>query len=83
MASPPIKRVIDFDGRKWEVSAVIEGLGWDAELPIRRENWLRFETKGERRYVAPLPDDWASWSEDELREALVAAPLDKRGSPPV
>ena len=81
MASAPITRVIDVDGRRWEVTAVIEGVGWDAELPIRRENWLKFETTGERRFLAPLPDEWASWTDERLREALATAPMDKRRPP--
>jgi hypothetical protein len=74
--------VIEVDGRRWEVSAVIEGLGWDAEIPVRRENWLSFETDGERRFITPLPDDWVSWSEEKLREALATAPRSKRRSFP-
>ena len=82
MVSRPTKRVIEVDGRRWEVSAVIEGLGWDAEIPVRRENWLSFETDGERRFITPLPDDWISWSEEKLREALATASRSKRRSFP-
>ena len=73
-------RVFDADGRRWEVRAVIEGVGWDAELPIRRENWLSFETQGERRFITPLPLDWEMWSIDRLLAELAAAPISKRRS---
>jgi hypothetical protein len=80
MVRRPQKRVIYVDGTRWEVSAVIEGVGWDAELPVRRENWLSFETDGERRFITPLPEDWASWSDERMREELAKAPTSKRRS---
>ena len=73
-------RIVDVDGRRWVASPVIEGLGWDAELPIRRENWLSLETDGERRFMSPLPPDWESWSEDELCTHIRSAPRSKRRS---
>ena len=73
-------RIVDVDGREWVVSPVIEGLGWDAELPIRRDNWLSLETDGERRFISPLPADWERWSDDELRAHIRSAPRSKRRS---
>ncbi|MEO7457515.1 MAG: hypothetical protein ABIY52_14720 [Gemmatimonadaceae bacterium] len=73
-------RIIDVDGRRWVVSPVIEGQGWDAELPVRRENWLSFEADGERRFITPLPHDWETWPEDELRARLLVAPRSLRRS---
>ena len=73
-------RVFEADGRRWEVFAVIEGVGWDAELPVRRENWLSFTTDGERRFITPLPADWEMWSADRLRAELASAPISKRRS---
>jgi hypothetical protein len=72
------KRSIDVDGQRWDVRAVIEGVGWDAELPIRRENWLSFETEGQRRFITPLPEGWASWSDERLRAELANAAISKR-----
>lgn len=70
--------VEDLEGHRWDVFPMIEGLGWDGEVSVPRENWLCFATPGERRYLTPLPADWESWNDDELRAALAAAPVDKR-----
>jgi hypothetical protein len=70
--------VNDREGHRWEVYPMIEGLAWDKDVSYPRENWLCFATGGERRYLAPLPADWESWSDDELLVALAAAPVDKR-----
>ncbi len=72
------EREIDVDGRRWRVTEVIEGLGWDQEMPMRRENWLLLETAGERRFIAPLPADWEAWPEDKLRAELASARQSKR-----
>lgn len=80
MTDGAAKQVIGQDGRAWAVYAVIEGQGWDAEMSVRRENWLSFDTDGERRFITPLPADWESWSEEQLRTALDGAPRSKRRS---
>lgn len=72
------ERQVDVDGRCWRVTEVIEGLGWDQEMPMRRENWLLLESAGERRYIAPLPADWAFWPDDKLRAEVAAARPSKR-----
>ena len=82
MVRRPAKRIIEVDGHQWEVSAVIEGVGWDAELPVRRENWLSFVSDDERRFITPLPEDWASWSDERLRAELETATPSKRRSFP-
>ena len=80
MSDEAPNRVFDADGRRWQVCAVIEGVGWDAEIPVRRENWLSFTTDGERRFITPLPADWEMWSTERLRAELAKAPLSKRRS---
>ena len=82
MVRRPAKRIIEVDTHQWEVSAVIEGIGWDAEMPIRRESWLSFVSGDQRRFISPLPSDWASWSDERLRAELLNAPVSKRRAPP-
>lgn len=75
------RREIEVYGRQWVACAVIEGVGWDHEIPVRRDNWLLLESDGERRYIAPLPPDWETWSDDELRERVAHASHCRRRSP--
>jgi hypothetical protein len=82
MVRLPEKRVIEVDGQQWEVSAVIEGVGWDAELPVRRASWLSFLKGDERRFITPLPADWAEWSDERLAAELANSRLSKRRMPP-
>ena len=82
MVRRPVQRIIEVDGHQWEVSAVIEGMGWDAELPISRESWLSFVSGDERRFITPLPPDWASWTDERLRAELATAQLSQRRSRP-
>lgn len=35
--------------------------------------WLAFETKGEKRRLAPIPDDWELAPEDQLNQLLEQA----------
>jgi hypothetical protein len=77
--TPPGSRtLVDADGHTWHVYVVVEGLGWDADLPDRRSNWLACVSLADRRFIAPVPDGWESWSEDELRDAVASARRDKR-----
>jgi hypothetical protein len=77
--TPPGSRTLaDADGHTWHVYVVVEGLGWDADLPDRRSNWLACVSLADRRFIAPVPEGWESWSEDELRAAVAKAPRDKR-----
>ena len=42
-----------------------------ASLPVQmREGWLAFETRGERRRLAPTPTGWELLSDRELVELL-------------
>jgi hypothetical protein len=77
---PVNERVIEVDGCEWVVSVVVEGQGWDADLPDRRKSWLKLESESERRFISPLPEGWESWPDDELRSQLRRAPRSNRRS---
>ena len=48
--------------------------GWE-------DGWLSFESATEKRRLVPLPNDWESASDDQLRQWLAeAASFPKRGS---
>ena len=38
-----------------------------------REGWLAFQTQGERRRVAPIPDGWESLPDEELARLVLEA----------
>ena len=40
--------------------------------------WLVFERMGEKRRVAPIPEGWEDWSDEELRACLERAELVRR-----
>ncbi len=82
MVRQPAKRIVEVDGQEWEVFAVIEGVGWDVELPVRRAHWLSLVSEIERRFITPLPSDWTSWTDERLCAEVMRAPRDKRRSPP-
>lgn len=74
-----VRDVLDQDGRRWHVFVVLEGMRWDPEIEMRRRHWLCLETKGDRRYIAPVPTGWERWSDAELIAAIAMAKPDKRG----
>ena len=37
------------------------------------DGWLAFETKGEKRRLAPIPDDWEQATDDQLHRMLERA----------
>lgn len=77
--TPPGGRtLVDADGQTWHLYVVVEGLGWDADLPDRRSNWLACVSLGDRRFIAPVPEGWESWPDEALQAAVAAAPRDKR-----
>ena len=44
--------------------------------------WLAFQSRHERRRVAPVPDDWEDLSERELRALLAQSKLSSRPRAP-
>ncbi|MGH7636939.1 MAG: hypothetical protein ACREOK_04750 [Gemmatimonadaceae bacterium] len=47
-----------------------------ASLPITlRHGWLAFESRAERRRLAPIPADWSLMTDDQLAELLARADM--------
>jgi len=76
---PQVFAFTDAEQRGWEVRAIRDPL-----LPARRvryldpafaEGWLLFTCGEERRRFAPLPVDWPTASEAQLREWCAGARL--------
>lgn len=67
------------DGRAWVVMHIQEGMRWDPEIEMRRQDWLCCATCGDRRYITPVPADWRKWTDPELLGAVVRARPDLRG----
>lgn len=80
---PVVRRFADEEGLHWTarrfVSALGRGIGPSFGPAPRSDTlpggWLTFECEetGWLRRLAPAPDDWATCSEDELREYHAAA----------
>ena len=68
------------DGRIWTVMPIAEGSRWDPEIEMRRRGWLCCVTSGDRRYISPVPRDWAQWTESEIAGAIAGAKPDLRGA---
>jgi hypothetical protein len=69
---PKVFAFTDAEDRSWEVRAIRDPL-----LPERRarflnpaysDGWLLFTSGTERRRYAPLPADWSTASETQLRQ---------------
>ena len=82
----------DAAGAQWQVWSVSPGaltpLQTLAVAPQFAQGWLAFERMGEttepaeKRRLAPIPDDWATAPEHEVRRLLSAAkPVPPRPSP--
>lgn len=67
------------DGRPWVVMHIQEGMRWDPEIEMRRQDWLCCTTYGDRRYITPVPAAWSQWSDADLLAAVVRARPDLRG----
>ena len=70
---------VDSAGTMWTVSE-IAGLAFSERLmsllphPERRSGWLLFESDlGDRRRLAPVPDDWRTYSSSALETCLRGA----------
>jgi len=76
---PELRLVRGPDGRAWVVMHIQEGMRWDPEIEMRRQDWLCCATLGDRRYITPVPAAWAQWSDADLLGAVVRARPDLRG----
>ncbi|HEX6597749.1 MAG TPA: hypothetical protein VF034_00375 [Gemmatimonadaceae bacterium] len=76
---PGLRLVRGPDGRAWVVMHIQEGMRWDPEIEMRRQDWLCCATLGDRRYITPVPPAWTQWSDAELLGAVVRARPDLRG----
>jgi hypothetical protein len=76
---PDLRLVRAPDGRAWAVMHIREGMRWDPEIEMRRQDWLCCATLGDRRYITPVPTGWNQWSDAELLGAVVRARPDLRG----
>ena len=75
---PEYRAVVDESGNTWQVYVVSEGRGWDADLPDRRSDWLKCVSQAARRFIAPVPDGWLTWTDAQLLQAIARARPDKR-----
>jgi hypothetical protein len=76
---PDLRLVRGPDGRGWIVMHIREGMRWDPEIEMRRQDWLCCATLGDRRYITPVPPAWTQWSDADLLGAVVRARPDLRG----
>lgn len=76
---PDLRLVRGPDGRAWVVMHIQEGMRWDPEIEMRRQDWLCCATLGDRRYITPVPPAWNQWSDADLLGAVVRARPDLRG----
>lgn len=76
---PDLRLVRGPDGRAWVVMHIQEGMRWDPEIEMRRQDWLSCATVGDRRYITPVPVAWSQWGDAELLGAVVRARPDLRG----
>ena len=77
--NPDLRLVRGPDGRAWTVMHIREGMRWDPEIEMRRQDWLCCATNGDRRYITPVPPAWTQWSDADLVAAVVRARPDLRG----
>lgn len=77
---------VDTRGVRWDAFAVLpttepRGL---ARLPDEyQQGWLCFESATEKRRLGPIPDQWQSASDEELRRFRDSAqPVPQRATPP-
>jgi hypothetical protein len=77
-----VREFRDANGVDWIVFLTARSVARDHHLPEEyREGWLAFESAhGEKRRLAPIPEDWESLSDKELAAlcAQTAPPTRKR-----
>jgi hypothetical protein len=74
----PIREFDDADGVEWRVWATTPTQG--NVRPQFAGGWLAFESRDERRRLAPVPDEWAEADDAALRELLAKAAVVARDS---
>lgn len=76
---PQVCAFTDAEQRGWEVRAIRDPLMPERHArllsPAYVDGWLLFTCGEERRRYAPLPPDWSSASESQLREWCAGATL--------
>jgi hypothetical protein len=74
----------DPSGMEWDVFEVHPGSGRTvSRVPLAfRAGWLCFQSKTERRRLAPIPPGWHDWDLDTLNSALQATHGIARRTPP-
>ena len=80
-----LRTFIDAYGTSWDVFEVhpVNAERTASHVPEAfREGWLCFQSSSERRRLAPIPPDWASWDEGQLTTALYATHGMPRRTPP-
>lgn len=78
-ADPELRIVRGPDGHAWVVMHIHEGMRWDPEIEMRRQDWLCCASVSDRRYITPVPTAWTQWSDSDLAAAVVRARPDLRG----
>ena len=76
---PELRLVRGPDARAWAVMHIREGMRWDPEIEMRRQDWLCCASLRDRRYITPVPAAWNQWSDSELVAAVTRARPDLRG----
>jgi len=76
---PDLRLVRGPDGHAWVVMHIQEGMRWDPEIEMRRQDWLCCASLRDRRYITPVPAAWNQWSDSELVAAVTRARPDLRG----
>jgi hypothetical protein len=74
----PLREFNDADGVGWRVWATTPTLG--NVRPQFAGGWLAFESRDERRRLAPVPEAWAEVDDGALRELLAQAVVVARDS---
>lgn len=74
-----VRTVLDAENRTWHVYVVVERTKWGPSPDQKRSNWLCLETRGDRRFITPVPEGWKQLSDERLRALIARAKPDLRG----
>ena len=73
----PLREFSDPSGERWRVwDTVPERAGGMGDF---RDGWLTFDNGTERRRLAPVPDGWSDYADNELLDLLDVAHAHHRG----